>query len=85
MNTPGTTLEHLQLILQAALAEPIGLVLRTNDRERARQRLYAARVKLADPAFATLQIRISPFTDGDLVICKETVRPNAESKELVEL
>lgn len=62
--------EALLTILQAALDEPIGLLLRTSDPSRARAALYKARADAgADPALSALQIRISPFDDGDLVIC----------------
>lgn len=61
-------------ILYSALAEPIGLVLRTSNTERARQRLYKARADAKDGSLAGLQIRVSPFDDGDLVICKATVQ-----------
>jgi hypothetical protein len=60
--------DEFTTLLYAALAEPIGLLLATNDRERARQRLYTARRNAADPALDCLQIRMSPFEDGDLVI-----------------
>ena len=53
-----------------ALGEPIGLVLRTSDRTKARQALYQARQHRADPALAVLQIRFSPVPDGDLVVVK---------------
>lgn len=57
-------------LLYLALVEPIGLLLRTNDRERARQALYRARQTLGDPALTRLQLRVSPLADGDLVIVK---------------
>jgi hypothetical protein len=61
--------EVLLTILQAALDEPIGLILQTSDTARARAAFYKARADSGDPALAALQIRISPFPDGDLVIC----------------
>jgi hypothetical protein len=61
---------ELLAILQSAMAEPIGLVLRTSDPTRARAALYKARAEAQDPQLACLQIRTSPFPDGNLVICK---------------
>jgi hypothetical protein len=64
---------HLTGLLYSALAEPIGLLLSASDRNRARQALYQARVQAADPALAELQIRASPWPEGDLVICHRRV------------
>lgn len=61
--------ETLVTILQAALDEPYGILLQTSDPGRARAALYKARTEEGDPRLSTLQIRISPFPDGDLVIC----------------
>ena len=77
--------EYLSLLYEA-LGEPIGLLVRTSDRERARQKLYAARREADDEALSVLQIRISPFADGeqnDLIIVKSKVSiPLAGAKEL---
>jgi hypothetical protein len=70
MTTGGTSQTELQAILYQALAEPVGLLLRATDPERARQRLYKARSELGDPALARLQIRISPLDEGELVLVK---------------
>lgn len=59
--------------LYLALAEPVGLLLATSDTARARQRLYQARARLADPGLEVLQFRASPYPDGDLVITKVRV------------
>lgn len=60
----------LLTILQTALAEPIGLVLRTSDPTRARATLYRIRSEANDPTLSVLQIRASPFpAEGDLIIC----------------
>ena len=61
--------EILLQILSTALSEPIGLLLQTSDPARARAALYKARTDSGDPRLAILQIRMSPFPDGDLVIC----------------
>lgn len=61
---------RLTEFLYQALAEPIGLVLRTSDPVRARQQLYQARQAAQDPSLDCIQIRMSPFPDGDLVLCK---------------
>ncbi len=68
-------------ILYLALAEPIGLILQCGqgERERARQALYQARTKACDAALAGLQIRISPFGEGDLVVCHQRPRSVAPS------
>lgn len=65
----SVTAKYGQFLYQA-LAEPIGLLLRTSDVPRARTRLYAARKALADPALAGLQIRMSPLPEGDIIIVK---------------
>ena len=69
-----TSSAALQSLLYSALAEPIGLLLRTGDFTRARQKLYAARAATRDPALQILQFRASPFPqEGDLIIIKETI------------
>ena len=60
----------LREILYLALAEPIGLLLRSNDPARARAQLYAERKRSGDPDLAGLQIRSSPLEDGELVIVR---------------
>lgn len=71
---------HLLSILYTALAEPLGLVLRTSDTTRARAALYKARTEAGDPELQALQLRVSPFPDGDLIIVK-TTRPQAPTIE----
>lgn len=61
---------ELQLLLEAAGRAHIGLLIRTNNPEALRQRLYAARAASGAPEWAGLQFRISPFPEGQLVICK---------------
>lgn len=62
--------EALLTILQTALSEPIGLILKTSDPVRARAALYRARSEANDPNLSALQIRTSPLPDeGDLIIC----------------
>ncbi len=72
--------QELIPLLYQALAEPIGLVLRTSDWRRARQQLYAARVQAADGALVGLQFRAWPGEDGDLVITKVRVEVLAGAK-----
>ena len=60
-------------ILYNALSRPIGLLLASPNPGLDRQRLYQARVKSLDPSLAELQIRTSPFPDGDLVVCHQRV------------
>lgn len=61
---------RLQQILYAALAEPIGLVIRTSDVHRARQRLYEARMRAGDPILSRLQFRFAPWGKSELLITK---------------
>lgn len=61
--------EHIAL-LEEALAQPIGLVLRSSDRERCRQVLYQARTAAGDPRFSILQFRLVPGTDDQIVIMR---------------
>lgn len=56
-------------ILQDALEEPYGLLIQTSDPARARQALYRARADANDDRLSILQVRTSPFAEGDLVIC----------------
>lgn len=63
-------------ILYLALAEPIGLLLRTNDPGRCRQRLYAARREM--PEASGLQFRMWIAEDGDLVVVNEKVQRQAQ-------
>jgi len=59
----------LSLWLQAK-NEPIGVVLRTNDPHRAKQQLYRARADAGMPELVNLQLRTSPFDEGQLVIVR---------------
>lgn len=56
-------------IWQAALSEPIGILIRTNDVTTMKAKLYRVRKKSQILDLMRLQIRTSPFPDGDLVIC----------------
>lgn len=47
-------------VLQAAVADPVGIVLRTNNAAHARQTLYNFRSKFGDPTLAEIHIRVSP-------------------------
>jgi hypothetical protein len=77
--------EALTAILYQALGEPIGLLLRTSDTERARQGLYRARAASGDPDLARLQFRVSPITEGDLVIVKGVAPKAQEPSQAAEL
>ena len=62
-------------ILYLALAEPIGLLVRTSNFVRARQKLYAARAEAKDPDLDQLQLRTSPGLEGgDLIIVKQKIQ-----------
>ena len=74
--------QDLRPLLYQALGQPIGLLLRTSNFVRARQRLYAARQLAGDPDLDQLQFRASPgLVGGDLIIVKERVQiPVAEAE-----
>jgi len=74
-------LVRLQQILYSALAEPIGLVLRTSDVHRARQRLYEARQKAGDPVLSRLQFRFAPWGKAELLITKGVASPDEPAPE----
>lgn len=65
--------QQLTSILYDARGASIGLVLRTSDSHRLKHQLYAMRKELADPSLAELQIRTSPFPEGDLIIVNSTI------------
>lgn len=78
MTSPGSSSkDDFLLLLLEAHAEPIGLLVTTNDRERARQKFYTARRENVGsyPELEGLQIRISPFEDGELIIVHSVIRP----------
>lgn len=68
--------EFLMLLLQA-VQEPIGLLVATNDPERARQKFYASRRAAKMPELDGLQIRMSPFPDGQLVLVNSRIKLEA--------
>ena len=60
-------------LLYRALHSPIGFLIRTNDLDRARQQLYAARAKSGDAKLKVLALRVAgpAFADeGNLLIVK---------------
>ncbi len=63
--------EALNILLQAA-GEPVGLLLATNDTEAARQSLYRARAKAKDSRLEKLQIHVSPFPEGQVIVFKSS-------------
>lgn len=65
------------MLLQQAAASRVGLLLRTNNPEGLRMQLYAVRRENQLPDLLELQIRMSPFPDGDLVICRESAGAQA--------
>lgn len=76
---PGKNHDQLLAVLHAALEEPIGIVIQTNDTVRAKMSLYRCRAAAEDPALAELQIRTSPFSDGDLIICHSLKTPQPKA------
>lgn len=76
MVSGGSTKDEFLMLLLEASAEPIGLLVTTNDAERARQKFYAARrdASAMHPELDQIQIRISPFPDGQLVLVKSVIQ-----------
>lgn len=76
----------LRTLLYEALAQPIGLLIETSDRQVFTQRLYKARRDAGDPALNQLQFRASPLGEGTLIIVKERVEvpEGAEGAEAPE-
>lgn len=83
--------DQLVLIMAQACAEPIGLLVATNDFARARQAFYRARAEAGVEEFNQLQFRASPGLEGgDLIIIKQKVEvrqlpapePSAQSEQL---
>lgn len=60
--------QDLKELLYVALAEPIGLLLATPDPARLKAQLYQS--KKGDPELERIQIRTSPWPEGQLVLCK---------------
>ena len=65
------TRDDLLMVLLQALNAKHGLLLRTNDPDRARQHLYKIKRENGDPALAELQISEVDFPDGNLRISKK--------------
>lgn len=57
-------------LMWQAVAEPIGLLIVTDDPERLKQRLRWLRDAENDPELERLQFASSPLDDGDVVIVK---------------
>jgi hypothetical protein len=68
--------EFLMLLLEA-VQEPIGILVATNDFERARQKFYAVRREAKIEALDQLQIRMSPFSGGELIIVNSKIKLEA--------
>jgi len=74
--------DQLRAIMYQALAEPIGLLVSTNDFARARAAFYRARAETGDPELAGLQFRASPGIDGgELLIINQKLQPVAPATE----
>jgi hypothetical protein len=65
----------------SALASPHGVVIRTDDPHYTKQRLYALRKALADPALDTISIMTSPANPDDIWLVKRS-RGDAEEERL---
>lgn len=82
---PGKQHDQLLAILEAAANEPIGIVIFTNDTNRARAALYRTRMAENNPRYADLQFRIWPYEDGDLVICHDQRLPRSAPTNLGDI
>lgn len=82
---PGKNHDLTLAILEAAVAEPIGLVLMCSDPTKARMALYATRKAVNDPEFNRLQFRMWPYEDGNLVICHEAPAPKPNNLGAIDL
>lgn len=72
---PDMTRTAAKTILLLALAEPIGVLLRTSNREATVRALYAAKYAAGAAAgLEGLQIRTWAGADGDVVVCHR--KPN---------
>lgn len=68
-------------LLYAALAEPYGLELVTNDPHKCRMRLYEARRSAGDPALERLQFRLAPWDHRAICIVKGAAKPQGDQDE----
>lgn len=57
--------DGLITILYQALSSPLGVCVFTDDPERLRQKLYATRRDLGDPALDCLSFQVSPTNPSD--------------------
>lgn len=70
-------LTEYQTILYQALNQPFGLVLRTNDPQRLRQRFYSARAQAQDPQLDGIQILLGRFEEDPQLVALVKVNPTA--------
>ena len=75
MSSPvdSPTLLPLRALLYQALAEPIGLLLRTATPARAMDQLK--RAKEGEEALRAVAIRASPLEDGDIILIHQSALP----------
>lgn len=62
-------------LIEMALNEPLGLIVKTNDPARAKQQLYIAKNACGHPDIHRLQIRTSPWPEGQLILIKGSAKP----------
>lgn len=79
-----TSHEELVSTLYLALAEPIGLLLASDNPTRGREALYRARAKANDEDLARLQIRLVDWPDGQIAIVKGARVPVAVEPPRIE-
>ncbi len=68
----------IQAMLYEALAQPVGLLLTSDDPTRAREAIYRARAKLADEELGRLQVRLVDLPDGQIAIVKGALMPKGQ-------
>lgn len=62
-------------IWYSALASPFGIIVETDDTEKLKARLYAARSEAMDPDLQNISIKVSPFNPSHLWLVKR--KPDA--------
>lgn len=65
--------------LYLALGAELGIVLRAEDSQRAKQRLYGARTKSGDPDLDCLKFHTSPYDENEIWITKDRIKRKAPS------
>ena len=75
--------DDVRELLYRALAEPVGLLLHSEDPNRARTLIYQTRAAIQDPDLARLQVRLVTLGDGNIAIVKGHHFPSPEHQPLM--